>query len=364
VSNITEWYKELVYGNAEMRRQAAKALANVTGLEREYAIKALQDALQREPFSDIQEDILDALDRLGVPKTQPSPVPQPNSQMPPEPKPVHEQPSQKITPLNTSFFKRIFSRNKDAQLVKFLRKQETPGAIYEIYQANDAESAKTFLFTKNVAKDAYYILVETPEGAWGIDKLGLYLERLMPFQKNVQNADCDGQICTLDFIYGPGFEFAANGINESFVIKVRCGQCQREWLDAVQYENLTAVRCPSCKAINRIDTQHIHRVARVHYPIFDKFLEFVNNEYKTTVIKTMSSNSLPHELLAIYETMQTFQNAMDSAKTLPRNFHPILARGKSGGAIYIRCAFMSDTEFDSVVKKFKTDSFKFAVNRK
>jgi hypothetical protein len=78
----------------------------------------------------------------------------------------------------------------------------------------------------------------------------------------------------------------------------------------------------------------------------------------------MSSNSLPHELLAIYETMQTFQNAMDSAKTLPRNFHPILARGKSGGAIYIRCAFMSDTEFDSVVKKFKTDSFKFAVNRK
>ena len=263
-----------------------------------------------------------------------------------------------------SFFKNIFSGNKDAQLVKFLRKQETPEAIYEIYQANDAESAKAFLFTKNVTKDAYYILVETPEGAWGIDKLGLYLERLLPFQQNVQNVDCDGQICNLDFLGSVGFEMAANGINETFLVNARCGRCQKEWLDAVRYQKLTAVCCPSCKAINRIDTQHIGRVTTVEYPVFNKFLEFVNNEDRATVMKATESNSLPHELLAVYETTESFKTAMDSAKTLPRNFLPILVRWKNGGALYIRCAFFNDTEFDAIVKKLKPGSFKFVVDRK
>lgn len=264
-----------------------------------------------------------------------------------------------------TFFKRLFPGDRNAnQSVKFLRKEETPGAIYEIYQANDAETAKTFLLQKNVTQDTYYIIVETPEGAWGIDKFGLYLERLMSFQKDVKDAGCDGQICNLDFINNRGFEMAANGLNESFVIKARCGRCQREWLEAVRYEDLTAVRCPSCKTINRIDTRNISRVVTVQYPLFDKFLEFVNNEEKPTAKKAMSSNSLPHELLAVYETMASFQNAMDHAKTLPRNFHPIFAHWQNGGVLYVRCAFINDTEYGDIVKKFQTDSFNLLVDRK
>jgi len=48
--------------------------------------------------------------------------------------------------------------------------------------------------TKRVDKKLYYIEVETPEGAWGMDIEGLYLVRLLPWQKNISLAKCDGYI--------------------------------------------------------------------------------------------------------------------------------------------------------------------------
>ncbi len=47
---------------------------------------------------------------------------------------------------------------------------------------------------------------------------------------------------------------AARGISDNFVVKIKCGKCEHEWFDGVRYKNLTAVRCPNCKTINKVDS--------------------------------------------------------------------------------------------------------------
>jgi len=61
-------------------------------------------------------------------------------------------------------------------------------ATYEIYKGVDAESARECLLTKRIDKKLYYMVVEMPEGNWGIDVEGLYLKRLPSWQTNISSA--------------------------------------------------------------------------------------------------------------------------------------------------------------------------------
>jgi ssDNA-binding Zn-finger/Zn-ribbon topoisomerase 1 len=143
---------------------------------------------------------------------------------------------------------------------KFVRKEQKGNSTYEIYKGTTAEAARAFLATKRVDKPVYYILVETPEGNWGIDVKGIYLENLLPWQRDIGAAQCDGQLASFPDMFG--LQMAAKGYNDNFIVQVKCGKCEHEWSDGVQYQKLTVVRCPSCRTLNKIDSSNI-RVAFV-----------------------------------------------------------------------------------------------------
>lgn len=137
--------------------------------------------------------------------------------------------------------------------VVFVRKETSGQNTYETYRGPDAESAKEFLLAKEVTEPQYYVVVETPEGNWGVDRLGLYLEHLLPWQTNVEAAECEGEIHGMANI--DNLTMAAKGINDCYVVTVECGSCGHEWQDAVRYQNWTAVRCPACRTLNKVDSE-------------------------------------------------------------------------------------------------------------
>ena len=161
-------------------------------------------------------------------------------------------------------FDKLFKRNKNIaepavmknQKPKFVRRDQQGNSIYEIYAGTDAESAKAFLLTKQVDKKLYYIVVETPEGNWGMDIQGLYLERLLPWQTENNSTNCEGSISFMSWSQF-GLEMAAKGLNDNFIAKVQCGKCEEEWLDGIRYQNTTLVRCPKCKVLNNVDSRNI-----------------------------------------------------------------------------------------------------------
>jgi hypothetical protein len=67
----------------------------------------------------------------------------------------------------------------------------------------------------------------------------------------------------------------------------------------------------------------------------------------------MSSVSLANEILGVYSTDDSFSAALQFAQSLPKHFHPIGMRFSHGGALYVRCAFTSAAEFNSVVSTLK-----------
>ena len=139
---------------------------------------------------------------------------------------------------------------------QFITKTTNPGGTYEIYRGTDAESARQFLVTKKVTEAKYYIKVETPEGNWGIDKEGLYLEKLLPWQLNISAAKTNGNHNPFSAsIFGA--KFAKNGMADNFVVDVECGSCGFNWRDGVRYQNDTVVKCPKCKTLNKIDSRNI-----------------------------------------------------------------------------------------------------------
>jgi HEAT repeat protein len=152
---------------------------------------------------------------------------------------------------------------KDQQ-PKFVRKysekrtlgNNTYEMYYEIYKGINAESARNLLFTKRVDKKNYYIIVETPEGNWGLDVEGLFLEHLLPWQTNLSSVECEGTFIGMSWS-SFSLDMAARGNNENFILKVQCGKCQHQWYDGVRYQSITAVRCPKCKTLNKIDSSLI-----------------------------------------------------------------------------------------------------------
>lgn len=89
-----------------------------------------------------------------------------------------------------------------------------------------------------------------------MDIEGLYLVRLLPWQKNISLTKCNGYIIPMSHS-NFGLNMAARGIIDNFVVKIKCGKCEHEWLDGVRYKNLTAVKCPNCKTMNKVDSGNI-----------------------------------------------------------------------------------------------------------
>jgi len=89
-----------------------------------------------------------------------------------------------------------------------------------------------------------------------LDVKGLYLERLLPFQKDVGSAKCEGSTCGMPDMFG--LNAAARGINDNFIANVECGKCEHRWQDGLRYQDITVVRCPKCKTLNKIDSGNFH----------------------------------------------------------------------------------------------------------
>jgi len=148
--------------------------------------------------------------------------------------------------------RKLFGSNTEASQPKFIIKRQTPSGTYEVYRGNNAESARVFLASKRVEQKLYYIKVETPEGNWGIDIDGLYLEQLVPFQLNINSAQCEGSICGIPTM--SSLQYAFKGIADNFVVPIKCGKCDHKWNDGIRYKNITIVKCPNCKSLNKVDS--------------------------------------------------------------------------------------------------------------
>jgi hypothetical protein len=151
------------------------------------------------------------------------------------------------------FLRNLFGSGAETSQPKFVVKRQTSSGVYEVYKGGNAKSAKAFLATKKVDKPQYYIKVETPEGNWGVDIDGLYLEQLIPFQLDINSAQCEGVIIGKPSI--ASLKYAFNKLADNFVITVRCGKCNHEWRDGVRYNDMTVVRCPNCTNLNKVDSR-------------------------------------------------------------------------------------------------------------
>jgi hypothetical protein len=143
--------------------------------------------------------------------------------------------------------------------VMLLRKDTADGGTYEVYHADTAEAARQFLLKKHVTAQFYYVVVETPEGNWGIDVQGLYLERLLSWQSDISKADVVGRPA-LGLVGLASAREAALGNTDNFIHGVICGACGREWLDGLRLNRDTVVRCPKCSAMNRVTSPSCHFV--------------------------------------------------------------------------------------------------------
>jgi DNA-directed RNA polymerase subunit RPC12/RpoP len=139
-----------------------------------------------------------------------------------------------------------------------VRTDEQNGCTHEVYTADDAETARSFLLSKDVTQDLYYVIVETRDGVWGRDVKGLYLDGLRPWQTDLDSADCAaGEMLKTANGTIWGVEAAPQGYSDNFILTVQCGSCGREWLDGVRYQEHTVVRCPDCMKRNLFDSRRI-----------------------------------------------------------------------------------------------------------
>ncbi len=148
----------------------------------------------------------------------------------------------------------LFSNSSKPQFMGY--QEGGNGTKYEMYKSTSAEEARKFLETKTVTQPMYYVIVETPEGNWGKDKEGLYLEKLLPFQTDISKKNCTGSINGFPSLFS--LSTALQKISDNFICHVSCGKCGHIWEDGLRYQNLTIVKCPKCKVYNEIDTSNIH----------------------------------------------------------------------------------------------------------
>ena len=144
--------------------------------------------------------------------------------------------------------------NKVRLVRKYTDRNKPGNPTYEDYECNDAELAKEFLMTKSVDREQYYVTVRTPMGIWGIDIKGLYKEHLLPWQADIDSAEVEGNAFGMADSFS--LEMAARGVNDNFVISVKCGSCGHHWTEGVRYQNWTVVECPHCHKRNKISSHN------------------------------------------------------------------------------------------------------------
>ncbi|WP_329072443.1 hypothetical protein [Amycolatopsis sp. NBC_01480] len=129
-------------------------------------------------------------------------------------------------------------------------------ASYLTLRGPDEERAKEFLAGEFVDRELYYVVVETPDGVWGVDIEGLYLENLRPWQLEADSADCR---VPAGSIAGPSsaVQSTMRGKHNNFLVWVGCGRCEHRWIDGVRYQDKTLTRCPNCRARNLVDSSNI-----------------------------------------------------------------------------------------------------------
>ncbi len=180
--------------------------------------------------------------------------------------PTKEEPAAEVTeetlPAACSHEYRHFTCTKCGEkapkpLLVSLGKSVQDQYTYEYYRASSAEEAKYFLEQTAVTQPLYYVMVETPEGKWGRDKDGIFLERLCDFQRNPPLAQCQAKTAVFPYRM-EDLQMAANKITDNYLLSVSCGSCGYEWLDGVAYRAKTVVRCPECGKYNLVDTNGIH----------------------------------------------------------------------------------------------------------
>lgn len=128
---------------------------------------------------------------------------------------------------------------------------------YELYTWDDPEQSRQWLLKKKVTEPLYYIQVKTEQGVWGIDKEGLFLTNLLPWQTNLALAKHEGEIVGTPNAFNLGM--AVQDVADNFVIEVQCGNedCGYRWMDGIRYQGKTVVRCPECRDCSLIDSSHI-----------------------------------------------------------------------------------------------------------
>jgi hypothetical protein len=129
-------------------------------------------------------------------------------------------------------------------------------ARYVVFRGNDPEKAKRFLWDVRVNELGLQYVVETTDGNWGADIDGLYLENLRPWQCDTDMATRIGKVVT---VHDPtkALVNAERGSLDNFLVEIECGRCRSSWWDGVRYQDSTAVRCPRCRTINRVETHNI-----------------------------------------------------------------------------------------------------------
>ena len=145
-----------------------------------------------------------------------------------------------------------------ADKLEFVRKYTKGDSVYEVYKCEDVELAIEFLLTKSVGRQQYYVVVETPNGNWGMDIKGLFKEHLLSWQTDARSAEVEGH--ALGIADSFSIQMAARGINDNFVVGVKCGNCGHQWVEGLRYKSWTLVQCPKCQKRNKISS-HNYEVA-------------------------------------------------------------------------------------------------------
>lgn len=144
---------------------------------------------------------------------------------------------------------------------EFFKKVKQGNKTYELYQWADPERSRKWLLKKEVNEPLYYIQVKTEQGVWGIDKEGLFLTDLLPWQTNLDLTKQEGEITGEPNPFNLGL--AAREVADNFVVEVQCGRegCGYRWMDGIRYQRQTVVRCPECRSYSLIDSSHIRVIS-------------------------------------------------------------------------------------------------------
>lgn len=196
----------------------------------------------------------------------PAPEPAPT---PPEPTPGPSEPAPKpaVSPRPAPDGKGITFPNR-AAIDHWKRRVADAGLTVQGLEVNgdvsyltlsgpDPEGAKEFLRNEFVDRQLFYIVVVTPDGAWGLDIEGLYLEKLRPWQLDTSSPDYRVPAGAVGASMNNAV-MAKRGRTDNFLVWVGCGGCDRRWTDGVRYQDVTMTRCPSCGAKNLVDSSNIH----------------------------------------------------------------------------------------------------------